>query len=96
VLESVDPRTALLVAVFVGVLALTIPSLPAIGDPSAPVVDYRVTEHYLTHAYKETGVKNAVTAVLAAYRGFDTLGEVVVVFTAGVVVLAVLRQEAFV
>ena len=30
---------------------------------------------------------NIVTAVLASYRGFDTLGEVMVVFTAGIGVL---------
>ena len=35
----------------------------------------------------ETGVPNVVTSVLASYRGFDTLGEVVVVFTAGIAVL---------
>jgi len=42
------------------------------------------------HAEAETGVPNIVTAVLASYRGFDTLGEVTVVFTAGVGVLALL------
>ena len=33
---------------------------------------------------------NAVTAVLASYRGFDTLGEVTVIFTSGIGVLALL------
>ena len=94
--ESINPRTALLVLGFVAVLAVTLPSLPAIGDPSSPVVSYEVTQHYLANAYEETGVNNAVTAVLAAYRGFDTLGEAVVVLTAGVVVFVVLRQEEFV
>jgi multicomponent Na+:H+ antiporter subunit B len=37
-------------------------------------------------------VKNAVTAVLAAYRGFDTLGEAVVVYAAGISLLLVLRR----
>jgi len=36
-------------------------------------------------------VPNVVTAVLASYRGYDTLGEVTVVFTAGVGVLLLLR-----
>jgi multicomponent Na+:H+ antiporter subunit B len=36
-----------------------------------------------------------VTAVLASYRGFDTFGEAVVVFGAGVAVLAVLKEERF-
>lgn len=94
--ERINLRTASLVAVFVAVLAVTLPALPAIGDPTAPVVSYDVTQHYLANAYDETGVNNAVTAVLAAYRGFDTLGEAVVVLTAGVVVFVVLRQEEFV
>ena len=34
-----------------------------------------------------------VTAVLASYRGFDTLGEVTVIFTAGVGVIALLRRK---
>jgi multicomponent Na+:H+ antiporter subunit B len=34
-----------------------------------------------------------VTAVLASYRGFDTLGETVVIFTAGVGVIALLRRR---
>jgi len=37
-------------------------------------------------------VPNVVTAVLASYRGFDTLGEVTVVFTAGAGVIALLRR----
>ena len=41
------------------------------------------------------GALAAVTAVLAAYRGFDTLGEAVVVFAAGVGLLVVLNKEVF-
>jgi multicomponent Na+:H+ antiporter subunit B len=70
-----------------------LPALPGVGDPNAPVIDYRVTEYYLANAYDETGVKNAVTAVLAAYRGLDTLGEAIVVFTAAVAALVVFGRE---
>jgi len=91
--ESVRWRTVAFVGAFVLVMGATVPSLPAIGDPTAPVVGGEVTQYYLANAYEETGVKNAVTAVLAAYRGFDTLGEATVVFTAGVAVLTVLRRE---
>jgi len=93
--ESVRWRTVAFVGAFVLVMGATVPSLPAIGDPTAPVVGGEVTQYYLANAYKETQVKNAVTAVLAAYRGFDTLGEAVVVFSAGVVALSVLRREVF-
>jgi multicomponent Na+:H+ antiporter subunit B len=54
-----------------------------------------VTEHYLDNAKTETQVTNAVTAVLAAFRGLDTLGEAVVVYSAGVGLLVVLRTEVF-
>ncbi len=54
-----------------------------------------VTGHYLSSTYEQTGVTNAVTAVLAAYRGFDTFGEAVVVFAAGVAVLVVLHRGEF-
>ena len=94
-LEPIRWRTVLLVGAFVVVIGATLPALPAIGDPTAPVVAGDVTQYYLTNAYEETQVKNAVTAVLAAYRGFDTLGEAVVVFSAGVVALSVLRREVF-
>jgi multicomponent Na+:H+ antiporter subunit B len=81
---------------FVGILLLTVPAMPAIGDPAAPAwSNPDVSQLYLEQAYKDTGVKNAVTAVLAAYRGFDTLGEAIVVFTAGVAVLVVINEERF-
>ena len=48
---------------------------------------------YVNDAMRETGVPNVVTAVLASYRGYDTLGETTVVFTAGVGVLALLRRR---
>jgi len=65
--------------------------LPAFSDPQAPI-HVHVVPRYLNDALKETGVPNVVTAVLASYRGFDTLGEVTVVFTAGVGVIALLRR----
>lgn len=95
-LESINLRTLLLVGVFVVVMGATVPALPAIGDPNSAVAGGEVTQYYIDNAYKETDVKNAVTAVLAAYRGFDTLGEAVVVFAAGVAALSVLRREVFV
>jgi len=93
--ESVRWRTVALVGGFVLVMGATVPALPSVGDPTAPVVSGEVTQYYLENAYKQTDVKNAVTAVLAAYRGFDTLGEAVVVFSAGVAALSVLRREVF-
>lgn len=39
-------------------------------------------QHYLTYGKKETGATNMVTAIVVDYRGFDTLGEVTVLFLA--------------
>ena len=66
--------------------------LPAFSDASAPIHTH-VAPRYLQEAMKETGVPNVVTAVLASYRGYDTLGETTVVFTAGVGVIALLRRK---
>lgn len=65
--------------------------LPAFSDPQAPFHTH-VIPRYLEQGLKETGVANIVTAVLASYRGYDTLGEVVVIFTAGIGVIALLRR----
>ena len=66
--------------------------LPGFSDPLAPIHAH-VAPRYLGEALRETGVPNVVTAVLASYRGYDTLGETVVVFTAGAGVIALLRRR---
>jgi multicomponent Na+:H+ antiporter subunit B len=65
--------------------------LPAFSDPEA-VIHRHVAPRYIEKAMEETGVPNVVTAVLASYRGYDTLGETTVVFTAGIGVIALLRR----
>jgi len=60
--------------------------IPSFGDPHSPSQQH-VKPHYIERSVEETGVPNVVTAVLASYRGYDTLGEVTVIFTAGIGVL---------
>jgi multicomponent Na+:H+ antiporter subunit B len=92
--EMVPIRSAwvpLLVALIVaGALVWGTLSLPPFGVADS-VVHRHVAPHYLTQAIAETGVPNVVTAVLADYRGYDTLGETTVIFTAGIGVLLLLR-----
>lgn len=59
------------------------------GDPNAPA-QVHVAPTYLSEGPEKTGIPNVVTIVLAAYRGYDTLGETIVVFTAGVGVILLL------
>ena len=68
--------------------------MPSFGDPEAPA-NRHVAPYYVELAPIETGVPNMVTAVLASYRGYDTLGEVTVIFIAGIGVLLLLggRRE---
>jgi len=63
--------------------------MPAFGDPNAPA-NSAVGQAYVDETPNDIAVPNIVTAVLASYRGFDTLGEVMVVFTAGVAVILLL------
>jgi multicomponent Na+:H+ antiporter subunit B len=93
--ESIDYRAAAVAVTLVAVLSTTLFALPPVGAADSAVVTDDVTRYYLENAYDETGVQNAVTAVLAAYRGFDTLGEAVVVYAAGVSLLVVLNKEVF-
>lgn len=66
--------------------------IPGFGDPRAPAQQH-VAPRYLEQGQAETGVPNIVTAVLASYRGYDTLGEVTVIFTAGIAVLLLLGRR---
>lgn len=63
--------------------------MPAFGDPDAPA-NAHVGQAYVEETPNDIAVPNIVTAVLASYRGFDTLGETLVIFTAGLAVILLL------
>ena len=86
------PVAALVLSIAVGaLLGYGVLGLPEFSDPLAPIHTH-VAPRYLIEGLQETGVPNVVTAVLASYRGYDTLGETIVVFTAGAGVIALLRR----
>ena len=66
-----------------GVMVYGTVEMPNFGSPKAPA-QIHVGPEYFERIPKEIDVPNAVTAILASYRGYDTLGEAVVVFTAGI------------
>jgi multicomponent Na+:H+ antiporter subunit B len=66
--------------------------MPPYGDPSAPI-HHHVAPDYIEGTRTDFGLPNIVTAVLASYRGYDTLGETAVVFTAVVGVLLLLVAD---
>jgi len=64
---------------------------PRLGDPSAPVHGH-VAPEYLARTAADFEIPNVVTAVLGSFRGYDTFGEVLVVFTAAIGVLLLLAR----
>jgi len=82
-----------LVVVFItgGLLIYGTLDMPYFGSADAPIHQH-VAPRYIHDSMQETGLPNIVTSVLASYRGFDTFGEVVVIFTAGMGVLALLTM----
>ena len=75
-----------------GLLVYGTLGLPHFGSPDS-VIHKHVVPRYLQQSVPETSVPNVVTSVLASYRGFDTLGETTVIFTAGIGVIALLRRR---
>ena len=66
--------------------------MPDFGDPEAPA-NKHVAPHMLAHGKHDTLSDNIVTSILASYRGWDTLGETAVVFTAALSVILILRRS---
>ncbi|WP_299877710.1 Na(+)/H(+) antiporter subunit B [uncultured Cocleimonas sp.] len=63
--------------------------MPAFTDPTAPIHQH-VAPRFINESPTEVGIPNMVTSVLASYRGYDTMGEVIVVFAALIGVLSLL------
>lgn len=78
-------------AVTTAILLYGTADMPPFGNPDNPVHQH-VAPHYLEESYGETGISNTVTTVLGSYRGYDTMGETAVVFTALVGVLLLISR----
>ncbi|MEW6416772.1 MAG: hydrogen gas-evolving membrane-bound hydrogenase subunit E [Nitrospirota bacterium] len=64
---------------------------PKWSDPNQPA-SLHVSPRYIEKTVEETAVPNMVTSILADYRGYDTMFETTVIFTAGIVVMMLLRR----
>lgn len=76
--------------IFCGFLFISVYELHTFGDPPSDMDDY-----IIRNAQNQTGANNAVTSVVFDYRGYDTLGEATVLFTAiaGVMIMFRKRRE---
>jgi multicomponent Na+:H+ antiporter subunit B len=66
--------------------------MPFYGAPDAPANLYLI-QRFIEESGTEIGIPNIVTSILASYRGFDTLGETFVIFTAAIGVLVLLGRN---
>ncbi|MDJ0769781.1 MAG: hypothetical protein QNJ12_13345 [Ilumatobacter sp.] len=92
--------TLVVLLAFAGLLLYGIGHLPERGAPESPpnaaesaVGSPNAAAYYIENAYIDAETPNMVTVTLADYRGFDTLGETVVVFTAGMACALILRRS---
>ncbi|MBT5470837.1 MAG: DUF4040 domain-containing protein [Nitrospina sp.] len=84
----------LIVFPLLGILLLfTASDLPEFGDPNSPA-SVHISPTYLEQSYQDTHTLNVVTSVLMDYRSLDTMGETVVIFTAGIACALLLRRNA--
>lgn len=91
---------AIIMAAFAALLIYAASDLPYRGDPDNRMHDERsmvntpvAGNYYIQEAYNDAHTPNIVTVVLGDYRSIDTFGEQVVIFTAGIITLLVLRRS---
>lgn len=88
-MKGLRPLLTLLALLLLTFFLLETAALIPFGAPARTAMD----DHFLRYTQEETGANNAVTAIVFDYRGFDTLGEATVLFTAVLGVGLVLRQR---
>ena len=94
--EEHEPQHRPLLPLFVvlvtgGILVYGTSDIPPFGNPDNPI-HHHVADYYLEESEHEIHIPNVVTSVLASYRGYDTMGETAVIFTAMVGVLLLLAR----
>ena len=94
--EEHEPQHRPILPLFVvlvtgGILVYGTSDIPPFGNPDNPI-HHHVADYYLEESEHEIHIPNVVTSVLASYRGYDTMGETAVIFTAMVGVLLLLAR----
>ncbi len=78
--------SAVMLLVVAALFVYTALDLPPTGSHESPAAQH-VSPRYIEEGYQDTGTPNLVVAVLADYRSFDTLGEVLVIVIAGIAIV---------
>jgi len=81
-----------IMVLFLVLMVYATSGLPERADPQAPA-NLHVSPTYIEDTMEDTHTPNIVTSVLADYRGYDTLGETIVIFTAGIACVLILMKR---
>ncbi len=79
--------TLLFITLFLMFAYFALQELPRFGQPTM-----RVAQEYINQGLEKTGATNIVAAIILDFRGYDTLGEATILFTAVMGVLAIIRR----
>ena len=93
--EEARPLHSVVLPLFVAVVVAAALMWGVTALPPFGVADSTIQvagPDYLARSIAETGIPNVVTSTLASYRGYDTLGETTVIFTAGIAVFLLLKK----
>ena len=88
--SSANLFSLLCVVIIIGIFIYVIEDMTSFGD-SSTALHAHVSDYYLRNTFDLMEISNVVSAVLANFRAYDTLGETVVIFSAGFAVFAILR-----
>jgi multisubunit Na+/H+ antiporter MnhB subunit len=79
--------TVVFSVIFLSVAYFAIKDLPEFGSPIM-----KVAAEYVAQGLHKTGATNLVSAIILDFRGYDTLGEATILFTAVIGVMSVMRR----
>ena len=83
---------SILCSVFVGCLSWAALDLPMFGAEDSPLQSH-LTKYYVENTRTDIAIPSIVAAILASYRGYDTLGETAVILIAGLAVLVIVSRR---
>lgn len=91
-------KTRLITSSIICLLFILVVSLAGVDLPIYGAIDSEVQNHlskyYIENTKTDIGIPSFVAAILASYRGYDTLGETAVILIAGISVLLLFSQKS--
>lgn len=89
------PRLAIATITIIAFMAVLMPALqqlPEFGSAHSPI-HHGASKYYLNNTMNDIGIDSVVAAILASYRGYDTLGETTVILIAAIGVLLIMNMS---